>query len=110
EAQIDARLTAMQAVLLHQIVAQLAEPESGVIVSEMRSGEHAQRYIGEAGGVAVAVLETEADHPANHKSMKVFVGEHRRHHDLVENIENIEQIRIDDQGQLDQLLDLPGAQ
>ena len=30
----------MQSVLLHQIVAKLAEPESGLIVSEMGPGEH----------------------------------------------------------------------
>ena len=31
----------MQSVLFHQIVAQLAELESGLIVPEMGSGEHA---------------------------------------------------------------------
>src|SRR6201998_1908812 len=39
--QIGAGLIAMQATLFHQIVAELAEPESGLIVSEMKPRQHA---------------------------------------------------------------------
>src|SRR5262249_24207151 len=53
---IGAGLIAMQSTLLHQMVTKLAKPESGLIVSEMRSSEHTQPYIGVARCVAVAVL------------------------------------------------------
>ena len=39
--QIGAGLIAMQSTLFHQIAAELAEPESSLIVSEMKPGQHA---------------------------------------------------------------------
>ena len=96
----------MQSALLHQIVTKLAEPESGPIVSETRSSEHTQPYIGVARSVAVAVLQAEANHPTNHESMKSSIGQQRRCHDLRQNIQNIEHIPIGDQGQVHEFLDL----
>src|SRR5262245_61150408 len=100
----------MQSTLLHQIVTELAKPESGLIVSEMGSSEHTQPYIGVARSVAVAVLQAEADHPTNHQIKKLSIDEHRRCHDLSENIQHIEHIRIGNQGQVNQFLDLPVSQ
>ena len=51
------------------------------------------------------MLKAEADHPAKHESEKVFIGEQRRHHNLGENIQNIEHIWIGDQGQVNEFLD-----
>src|SRR5580698_3078093 len=108
EAQIDASLIAMPPVLLHQIVAQLAKLKSGLIVPETRPQR--QRYVRVARCIAIAMLEAETDHPTKHESMKVLIGEHRRHHDLGENIQNIEHIGIGHQGQVDQFFDLASSQ
>src|SRR5262249_37566299 len=107
---IGAGLIATQSTLLHQIVTKLAKPESGLIVSEMRSSEHTQPYIGVARSVAVAVLQAEADHPTNYESKKSNIDEQRRCHDLSENIQNIEHVRIGDQGQVNEFLDLSVSQ
>src|SRR5215470_4475368 len=64
---IGAGLIAMQSTVLHQVVTKLAKPESGPIVSETRSSDLAEEYIGEARCVAVAVLQAEADHPTKHE-------------------------------------------
>src|SRR4051794_25423126 len=93
---IGAGLIAMQSALHHQVVTKLAEPESVPIVSEMRSREHAEPYIGVARTVAVAVLQAEANHPKNHESMKSSIGPQRRCHDLRQNIQIIEHIPIGD--------------
>src|SRR5216684_4701268 len=58
---IGAGLIAMQATLLHQIVTELAKPESGLIVSETRPSEHTQPYIGVARSVAVSVFFFQAE-------------------------------------------------
>src|SRR5262249_35267671 len=110
EGHIGAGLIAMQATLLHQIVTKLAKPESGLIVSEMRSREHTQPYIGVARSVTIAVLQTEPDHPTNHESKKSSIGPQCRCHDLSEHIQHIEHIRIGDQGQVNEFLDLPVSQ
>jgi hypothetical protein len=56
------------------------------------------------------MLKAEADHPTKQESKKVLVGEIRRHHSRSENIQNIEHIRIGDQWQVNEFLDLSGPQ
>ena len=57
----------MQSALLHQIVAEPAESESGPVVAKVRSENHTEPDISEARSVAVTMLEAEIDHPANHE-------------------------------------------
>src|SRR5262245_2342626 len=63
---VGAGLIAMQSTLLGQIASKSAKPDSGLVVTETRSGDHADIYIGQARCVAVAVLQAERDHAANH--------------------------------------------
>ncbi len=65
EDQIGPGLEALQPALFDQIIAELAEAKSGLVVAEVRPSDHAQHCIGEARAVAVAVLEAEIDHPTD---------------------------------------------
>src|ERR1700733_2134105 len=75
----------------------------------MRPNDHAQRYVREARRLTVAMLKAEVDYPAKHESKKVLIGELRSEHCLIENIQNIEHIRIGDQGQFNEFPDLPAS-
>src|SRR5262249_22879982 len=110
ERHIGAGLIPMQAALLHEIVAKLAKPEPSLIVSKVRTCEHTQPYIRIARSVAVAVLQAKADHPTDNESQESGIDEHRRCHDLCENVQNVEHIRIGHQGQVNEFLDLPVSQ
>src|SRR5262249_55641308 len=107
---IGPRLIATQSALLNQVITELAKPEPGIIVSEMRSSDHPQPHIGVARSVAVAVLQAEANHPRNHEIEKSRIDKHRRCHNLGENIQKVEHIWIGEQGQVNELLDLPASQ
>src|SRR5258708_375453 len=67
EGHVGTRLVAMQSTLLHQIVAEPTESESGPVVAKVRPENHAKPDISEARSVAVTMLEAEIDHPANHE-------------------------------------------
>src|ERR1700684_868006 len=64
---VGSGLVAMQSTLLHQFVAKPAESESSPVIAKVRSENHTKPDIGEARSIAVAVLEAEIDHPANHE-------------------------------------------
>src|SRR6266446_1118049 len=104
---IGAGLIATQSTLLYQIVTKLSKPESGLIVSETRSREYAQPYIGVARAVAIAVLQAEANHSANHERQQFGIEKQCGRHDLCENIQNVEHVGICHQRQVDEFLDLP---
>src|SRR5882757_3579115 len=95
----------MQSTLLHQIVAKPAELESSPVIAKVRSENHAKPDISEARSIAVAVLEAEIDHPANHEREQVLVGKQCRGHDLGQNIESRAALRIVHQRQVDEFLD-----
>ena len=61
---------------------------AGLIVAKARSGNHAKPDIGETRSVAVAVLEAEIDHPANHEGEQVRVGIQCGRSRLGQNIES----------------------
>ena len=65
ERHIGPGLVARQSAFFDQFIAEPAESKSGLVVAEVRPGDHAKPYIGEARPVAVAMLEAEVDHPAN---------------------------------------------
>ena len=61
EGQIGRGLKAPQSALFDQFIAKLREPIAGLVVAEMRSGEHAKQYVGDTRTVAVAVLEAKSN-------------------------------------------------
>src|SRR4029077_13985756 len=105
EAHICPGLIASQAMLLDQLIPRPAELETGLIVVKVPSRDHAQEHIREARSVAVAVLEAEIDHTADHERKKILVGEQGRRHDLGQNIQSSEHGRVAHQRQFDQVLD-----
>src|SRR5262249_38101995 len=58
-------LKTLQSALFDQIITELTETESGLIVAEARSREDGKHNIGEARPIAVAVLEAEIHHSAS---------------------------------------------
>src|SRR5262245_51558212 len=65
ERHIGSGLKTLQPAFFDQIVTELTETESGLIVAEARSGDDGKPHIGEARPVAVAMLEAEVHHAAN---------------------------------------------
>src|SRR5438094_5644774 len=63
ERHVGPGLIAMQSALFGKLIPEPAELEPTRVVVEVRSGDHAEEHIREARCVAVAVLETEIDHP-----------------------------------------------
>src|SRR6202140_1333367 len=70
EGHVGTRLVAMQAALLHQLVAQPAEPVSGAVVAKMVPENHAKPDIGKARSIAVAMLEAEVGDPTDDEVAK----------------------------------------
>ena len=65
ESQIGPGLEALQSTFFDQFMAEAAEAKSDVVVAEAWASYHAKVYIGDAGPIAVAMLEAEIDHAAN---------------------------------------------
>src|SRR5262249_11485024 len=63
--QIGPGLESLQPAFFDQFIAEATELKSGLVVAEVRASDHAEVYIGDAGPVAVAMLEAEIDHVAN---------------------------------------------
>ena len=101
EVHVGPGLEALQPALFDQVIAELAEAKSGLVVAEARSGEHAEPYIGEARTVAVAALEAEIDRPADDQGKQVRIRKQCRRHELGQNIQSREGCRVAHQGQLD---------
>ena len=87
ERHVCSGLITMQSTLFDQLIPEPAELETTLIVVEVRSGDHAKEHISEARSVAVAVLETEIDHPADHERKQIAVGKQGRRHDLGQDIQ-----------------------
>ena len=71
--QIGPGLEALQPALFDQVIAEPAESKSGLVVAEVRPGDHAKHCIGEARAVAVAALEAEIDCPADDQGKQVRI-------------------------------------
>ena len=70
----------------------------------MWAGYHAKPYIGEAGTVAVAMLEAEVNRPADSQGNKVRIRKQCRWQDLGQHIQGRERRGVAHQGQLNELL------
>src|SRR3984893_4908905 len=105
ERHICTGLEALQSAFFDQLVTELTESKTGLIVAEARSGDNAKEYIGEARPVAVAMLDAEINHSANYERKQVLIGKQCRRHNLGQNIESSEGVRIVHQGQVNKFLD-----
>ena len=105
ERHVGSGLVALQSALFGKLIPEPAELEPTRVVVEVRSGDHAEEHIREARCVAVAVLETEIDHPADHQRKEIAIGEQGRRHDVVQDIQRSKHCRVAHQRQVDQVLD-----
>src|SRR5262249_16910653 len=78
EEHVGSGLEAVQPTVIHQVYAELAEAISGTVIAEMWAKDHAEPGIGGARPIAVAMLQTEIHHPAEHKTEQVLVDAHGR--------------------------------
>src|SRR5215472_3439028 len=75
EAEIGPGLEPLQPAFFDQIIAELAEAKSDLVLTEMRAGDNAtQPDIGAARSVAVAVLEAEIHDPTEDQGYKAISG------------------------------------
>src|ERR1700746_1237322 len=105
EAHIGPGLEAPQSVLFDQVMAEPAESESGLIVAEARSGDHAKSNVGEARAVTVAALEAEIDSPTDDQGEQICICMQARRSELGQNIQRREGCWVAHQRQFDQILD-----
>ena len=110
ERHVGSGLVALQSALFGKLIPEPAELEPTRVVVEVRSGDHAEEHIREARCVAVAVLETEIDHPADHQRKQIAVGEQGRWNDVVQDIQRCQHCRVAHQRQVDQVLDAACAE
>ena len=105
EDQVDAGLEAIQPALLHQVEAELAEAERGLVVAELRPQHGAEHDIGIARRVAVAMLQAEIRHAADDEAVQILVGEQGRRHDRGEDVHGRAPDRVGHPRQVEQRLD-----
>src|ERR1700722_8312974 len=87
ENRIHTRAEALQSALLDQVIAELTKSQCcAAVVAEKRTGNRGKPQIGNAGAVAVAVLEAEIHHPANDKGRKIAVAVVCRYDDFIQNV------------------------
>src|SRR4029077_18323664 len=104
---IGPRLKALQSAFVDQIITKLTEAEPSLVVAEARPGDDGEPYISEARAIAVAMLEAEIHHSANHEGLQVFVGKQCRRDDFAENFQSVEDVQVGHQWQVNELLDWP---
>src|SRR6516225_6254557 len=75
EKHVGSGLKTLQSAFFDQVIAKPAESAPSPVVAEARSGDDGKPYVGEARPVAIAVLETEVDHPTDDKRKEILVGE-----------------------------------
>src|SRR6266702_8292863 len=111
EQRIDTRAEALQSALLDQIMAELTKSQyCAAVVAEKRTGNHGKPQIGNARGVAVAVLEAEIHHPANDKGRKIVVAVVCRYEDFVQDVDGVEDIRVGHQRQVKEFVDISASE
>ena len=109
EVQIRARLEAFQPASFDEIVAELAEAKSGLVVAEERSGDPGEHDIGNTRSIAVATLEAETDRFADRQANQVRIRMRGRRHELAQNVDGRQGCRVVHQRQIDEILDCPAA-
>src|SRR6266852_5949967 len=111
ENRIDTRSEALQSALLDQVIAELTKSHCcAAVVAKKRTGNHGKPQIGNARGVAVAVLEAEIHHPANDKGRKIVVAVVCRYDDFVQDVHGVEDIRVGHQRQVKEFVDFSASE
>src|SRR6266849_3482120 len=111
ENRIRTRAEALQSTLLDQVIAELTKSQCcAAVVAEKRTGNHCKPQIGNARGVAVAVLEAEIHHPANDKGRKIVVAVVCRYYDFVQDVHGVEDIRVGHQRQVKEFVDFSASE
>ncbi len=110
EAQPSARFITREPAPINQIAAQTAKSITSGIVAKTRPRHAPEVGIEQAGGVAVAILQAQADRFANGQAGEVQIRLHRRREEFAQRIEGGPRGRILHQRQVDHLLDTAPAQ
>src|SRR5262249_3755776 len=90
--------------------ADLTESKCRLVVPEARSGNPAERDIGEARRVAVAALEAEIDRSADGQNVQIPIAKKSRRYDLGQNVDGRERVRVGHQRQIQDILDRASAE
>src|SRR5215469_8676300 len=98
-------LKTLQSTVFDQIITELTETESGLIVAETRSSYDGEPDITEARRVAITMFEAEINHSTNDKRIQVLVGKMCRRDDFSEDLHGIKDVGVGHQGQVNELLD-----
>src|SRR5262249_15254322 len=88
-----------------QFIAKLAESKSGLVVTETRSGDHAEPYVGHTRAVGVADVEAEINGLTDGQGKKVRIRMPDSRQYLGDNPQGRKGARVAHQGQLGELLD-----
>ena len=94
---------------LDQVIAELAEPKAGLIVSKTRSGKGATMDVGITGRIGVAVFQAEIDDPPQEQGKQIYVRKECRRQGLVHNFHRGHGLGVAHQGQVDEFLDLAAS-
>ena len=105
ERDVGSGLEALQPASFYEFIAEPAETKSGLIVAVPQSGDHAKHNIGDARAIAVALLETEIDRPADGQGEEVRIRMQCRRQDLGENVQSRERTGVGHQRQVNEFLD-----
>src|SRR5260370_13961548 len=103
-------LKTLQSAFFDQIVAELPEAKSGLIVAEAPAGDRAKPFKMGAGTVGVAVLEAQIDRSADDQRMQVEIGKECSRPELGQHVEGRKGRWVTHQGQIDKLLDRAAAE
>src|SRR5688572_30615650 len=87
EGHVGPGLEARQSAPFDEVMAEPPESESGLIVVEAGSGDHAKASVGEAGAVAVAALQAEIDRPTDDQGKEVRIRMQARRSELGQDIQ-----------------------
>ena len=107
ERHIGSSLKTLQAAFFDQVISKPAESSSSLVVAEARSGDDRKPYVGKARPVAIAVLKTKVDHPADDNRKQILIGKQGRWHEFAQDVQSVEEVRVGYQRQVNELLDLP---
>src|SRR5215813_10673549 len=92
--RIRARLEAPKPATFDEFKAGLTESKRRLVIPEARSGNPAERDIGEARRVAVAALEAEIDRSADGQNIQIPIPKKRGGYGLGQNPEGAERVRV----------------
>ena len=91
---------------LDQVIAELAQPKTGLVVAKTRSGKGATMNVGITGRIRVAVFQAEINDPPEEQGKQICVRKECRRQGLVQNFHSGHGFGFAHHGQIDELFDL----